>query len=332
MKNLPKKVRSISHQHDLWSVDSKIILGISGGPDSICLLNIFLKLQKAYLLEFRIAHVNYGLRGKDSDADEKFVRALAKKHNLKITVFNAQPPKSAEADTFSLSRERGIRKIPSENELRNVRYDFFEKIRQENNFDLIAVAHNQDDQAETFLMRLLRGSGLNGLRAMKFKNGNVIRPLLATSRKEIMEYLKDSGLKYRTDRTNRTNLFLRNKVRNKLIPYLEKNFNPNIKKTLSDATLNIADDYSLLETITEENYIRHGNLSAKRLLALHPALQKRILLKTISAIKNDLKNIGSSHIEEMLKALRSTKGKNQVVLFQGLKMMRKGDKITISKL
>lgn len=316
MKNLAKKFQSVSHQHGLWQHGSKIILGVSGGPDSVCLLDIFLRLKKTYSLELRIAHANYGLRSKDSDDDEKFVKGLSEKHNLPIDIL----------------RPEIISTKNLENNLRDIRYAFFEKVRQKNGFDLIAVAHNQDDQAETFLMRILRGSGLSGLRAMRFKNGNIIRPLLVTSRQEILEYLEYHDLVYRIDRTNRTDVFLRNKVRNKLIPFLEKNFNPNINKTLADATLHIAEDHSLLEKIAKESYARHEELSVKKLLALHPALQKRVLLQAISAAKTDLKNIESSHIEEIIKALRSTKGKNQSVVFKGLKMSRKGDKVTISKL
>lgn len=314
MKKLIKKFQSTSHQNNLWQKNSKIVLGVSGGPDSVCLLDIFANLQRAYDLELIIAHVNYGLRGKDSEHDEKFVTDLAKKYNIQLEILRPE-----------IKSENNL-----ENNLRDIRYDFFKKIRQQNNFDSIAVAHNLDDQAETFLMRIIRGSGLAGLSAMKFKNDKLIRPLLSTTRKEILEYLKENKLKHRTDRTNKMNLFFRNRVRNKLIPFLEKNFNPNIKNTIFDATLNIAEDYSLLESITKKSCGRSKKLSVKKLIALHPALQKRVLLQIIAEAKTDLKNIESSHIEEILKALKSTKGKNQIVVFKGLKMTRKGDKVTIS--
>lgn len=316
MKNLPKKIQDISHRYGLWNRDSKIILGVSGGPDSVCLLDIFLKLRKTYPLELRIAHINYGLRGKDSVVDEEFVRSLAAKHALEIDVLR---PKTA-----------SVRNL--ENRLRDIRYGFFEKIRRQHKFDLIAVAHNRDDQAETLLMRLLRGSGLEGLGAMKFKNGRIIRPLLATSRQEILDHLESGRLAYRTDGTNMTDTFLRNKIRNGLIPYLEKNYNPSIKKTLFDATLSIAEDHSFLNGFAESVYSADKNLSAKKICSLHPALQRRVLRLAIAEKNQNTKNINSSHIEEILKALESKKGKNQTVIFQGLKMSRKGDKVTISKL
>jgi tRNA(Ile)-lysidine synthase len=317
MANLVKKIQNTAFQNDLWKRGSKIVLGVSGGPDSVCLLDILAKIRPKYNLKLNIAHVNYGLRGKDSGQDEKFVRKLAQKYGIPIFVFNVK-----------------IKKI-SENILRDVRYEFFEKVRAKNNFDTIAVGHNLEDQVETFLMRIIRGSGLQGLSAMRFRNVSVIRPLLGTSRIEILEYLKKNKLTHRTDKTNMENLFLRNKIRNRLIPYLEKNFNPNIKKTIFDATASIGEDYSLIQQMEERSFRTRGmknSLSVKKILTFHPALQRRIILRLISEEKTDLNGIEAGHVEEIIKALKSTKSKNQVVLFKGLKMTRKGDKVVISRL
>jgi tRNA(Ile)-lysidine synthase len=321
MQNLVKKIQTVAHQHNLWQEKSKIVVGVSGGPDSVCLLHILLHLQKSIQLELVIAHVNYGLRGKESERDEKFVRELATKNNLEIFVLQAE-----------IISQKNL-----ESSLRDMRYDFFEKIRSAHNFDLIAVAHNLDDQAETYLMRILRGAGLHGLSAMKFRNRNIIRPLLSTTRNEIIEHLKEQRLKFRIDRTNLETLFLRNKIRNKLIPYLEKKYNPNLKKTLFDSTISITEDDALLTELTQKAYQtcldeKKQHLSVKKLLSLHPALQRRILLQFIIGKKLNSTNITLAHIEEIFKVLRSTKGKNQVLSFQGLKMTRKGDKVTISKL
>lgn len=324
MKNLVKTIQNTAFQQKLWQKGSRIVLGVSGGPDSVCLLDVMSRIAPKADLELMVAHVNYGLRGKDSDKDEKLVRELVKKYGLSIAVF----PKTKFSEILKLR----FRKDPSENELREIRYAFFEKIRKENNFDLIAVAHNADDQVETFLMRIIRGAGLQGLSAMKYKSGNIVRPLLNVSRQEILEYLKKNKLNYRTDRTNQENLFLRNKIRNKLIPYLEKNFNPKIRQTISDATASIAQDADFLQSYAENLADSKKELSAKTLLELHPALQRRMLLQYIQAAKADLKDIGASHIEEILKALRSTKSKSQVVTFKGLKLTRRGDRVTISRL
>lgn len=313
MKNLIKKIQNTAFQNSLWQKNSKIVLGVSGGPDSACLLNIFTKLASKYDLKLIIAHVNYGLRDTDSQKDEEFVRKLAKKYAIKAVFLKPDLENKA-----------------SENTLRDIRYAFFERIRKRNNFDSIAVAHNLEDQVETFLMRLIRGSGLAGLSAMRYKNMKIIRPLLETTRAEILEYLKKNKLAYRTDKTNKTDLFFRNKVRNRLIPFLEKNFNPKIKKTIFDATASIAEDHSLIQKLAEKKYGSEGILSVRNFLKLHPALQRRVLLKLISEKRPESKDIESAHVKEVLKAIKSTKDKNQIVIFKGLKMTRKGDKVVIS--
>ncbi len=278
MSNLIKNFQNFSHTNELWKKGAQIVLGISGGPDSVCLLNIFLHLKKKYDLELIVAHVNYNLRGKDSEADEKFVRNLADRHNLKITVL--KPP---------------FRSKLTENIMRDIRYDFFEKIRNVNKFDLISVAHNADDQVETFFLHLLRGSGETGLSGMKAKNKIIIRPLLFTWKANILQYLKDNKISFRLDKTNKENIFTRNKIRNQLIPYLEKNFNPNIKKTILRTTENFSSE--------EKN-------------------QDQI---------SDLRGITSSHLREIIKILKSPKNKRQTFSFQGLKVERMGDRVIISK-
>jgi tRNA(Ile)-lysidine synthase len=314
MPKLVKKVPNAIFQHNLFPRGSKIILACSGGPDSTAFLDIFSKLQKKYALQLAIAHVNYGLRGKDSDKDEKFVRNLAQKYNFRIFVLN--PGKTG----------------TSENGLRQIRYDFFEKIRQELNFEYIAVGHTLDDQVETFLMRIIRGSGLAGLSAISYKNNRIIRPLLGISKKEILEYLKKNKLAFRVDKTNLESNFFRNKIRNQLIPYLEKNFNPKIKETIFDAAESIRKDYDLVSNISKKEFKKNKELSVKKLLALHPSLQKQILLLAILEKRNDLKDIESAHIKELLKIIKSTKNKAQIVLFKGLKVTRKGDKLKIEKI
>lgn len=312
MPNLIKKVQNIIFQNNLFNREAKIILAISGGPDSVCMLDIFSRLQKKYSLDLIIAHVNYNLRGKDSMRDEKFVQDLATKYNLEIFVQSIEIPK----------------KKVSENYLRNIRYDFFEKLREDCNFDCIAVAHNSDDQVETFLMRIIRGSGMSGLTAMKFKNEKIIRPLLSISREEILKYFQENNLKYRTDRTNTQNLFLRNKIRNKLIPSLEKNFNPNIKETIFDSLVSISEDSEYLEKTALKN---SKILEIEKLEKLHPAILRRVLRNNLKKTKGDLKNISARNIEEIIKIIKSTKNKTQTVIMSGLKITKKSDKLIIIK-
>jgi len=335
MTNLVKKVQNTVFQQELFGRGGKIILAVSGGPDSVCLLDIFSKLQKKYSLELCIAHVNYGLRGKDSDKDEALVRKLGKKYGMEVFVLNAREipttPPSRRVRRATSPEYRGGGNAFSENALRDLRYAFFEKLRLENKFDFIAVAHNADDQTETFLMRIIRGAGLQGMTAMRFKNNRLIRPLLAITRKEILQHLKENKLTYRIDRTNLKNDFLRNKIRNSLIPYLEKNFNPNIKGTIFDSLVALSEDISFLDSETDKYDKKLAELDSQKLLKLPPAILRRIIRKRLAEKKGDLKNISTNNVEEILKIIKSTKNKRQVVTIGELKITRKGDKLEISR-
>lgn len=347
MNSLIKKIQNFSHLNNIWKDGDKIVLGVSGGPDSVCLLEILVKLTKKKKFKLIIAHINYGLREKDSDKDEIFVRKLAEEYGLKVEVLNAKkyspppnpPPKERERMIGNhFLKENRI--VYSENELRDIRYNFFEEIKKENNFNLIAVAHNKDDQAETILMRLIRGSGLLGLRSMQAKNNNIIRPLLDISRLEIINYLKENKLTYRTDKTNKENKYLRNKIRNKLIPLIERECNSKIKQTLAGAVSNIALDYDFILT-SSEKYFKKINFNEDKniyffgvnwFLKIHRALQNQILRKIFFSLRGNLNNIENNHLVEILKIIKSQKNKSQVSELGGLKIERKGDIIYISVL
>jgi tRNA(Ile)-lysidine synthase len=319
MAQFIKTVQNFAFQSDLWERGSKIIVGVSGGPDSACLLDILVNLSHKYDFSLHICHVNYGLRGKDSDLDEELVLELAKKYDVGISLLQAKKKVTGNL----------------EEQLRAARYDFFEKERQRLGFDLIAVAHNQDDQAETVIMRLIRGSGLQGMASMKAKNGKIIRPLLGLARIEILQYCASNKLKFRHDKSNDNQAFMRNRIRHNLLPYLEKNFNPAIKKTLSHAAFTVADDYDYIQQSSKKGLAVKNNgkeleFSASGLLKKHPALQRSLLRQMLLQAKNDLLDIEAANVEEILKMLKSTKGKNQKTFFKGLNIQKKGDIVRIS--
>ena len=319
MANLIKKIQNYAFQNNLWERNVKILLGVSGGPDSVFLLDFFSKLVKKYNIELHIVHVNYGLRGKDSKKDELFVRELGKKYGIEVSVLQ---PKESEY------------KGNLENSLRKIRYDYFEKMRQKLGFEIIAVAHNQDDQAETVLMRIIRGSGLNGLSAMKAKSGKIIRPLLQISKADILAYNKQNKLEYQTDKSNLDTKFVRNKIRHSLLPYLENNFNPGIKKTLSEWSLSVADDYAFIDKNAErftESICKNkcGHFSAQKFISLHQAMQRQVLRNIFLKLKNNVVDIENQQIEETLKVIKSAKSKSQKAVIGGLKILKKGDKVEI---
>jgi tRNA(Ile)-lysidine synthase len=277
------------------------------------------KLQKKYDLELIVAHVNYNLRRNDSKLDEKLVRELAKKNSLDIEVKKIQ-------DT-----EYKIQNTRSEEGLRTIRYKFFEAVCKKCKADTIAVGHNLNDQAETVLMRLLRGTGLRGLGAIKFKNGNIIRPLLNVPRKEIIAYLRKNKIAYRIDKTNLGADFTRNKIRNKLISDLEKNFNPNIQEILYKFSESASADYDFIARFAKEWLKASNILKASSLNNLHPSIRREVLRQAIEKHNPNLREIESAHIEEINKILKSNKNKRQQITLKGLKIGRIGDKLTISK-
>ena len=312
--NLIKKIQENIFRYELFERGAKIVVSVSGGPDSVCLLDALHALKNKYNLELIVTHVNYGLRGKDSEKDEELVRKLAKKHSLPIEILK-------------------VGKVgKSEDKLRKIRYDFFEKVSKKNKATAIAVGHNLNDQAETVLMRVIRGTGLRGLGAIKFKNQNIIRPLLNVPRKEILAYLRKNKIAYRIDKTNLNTDFTRNKIRNILIPQLEKEFNQNIQEVLYKFSEASTADYAFISHYAKEWLAANRFLTISSLNSLHPSIRREVLRQAIEKHHPNLREIESAHIEEINKILKSNKSKKQQITLKGLKIGRIGDKLTIEKI
>ena len=184
----------------------KIILALSGGIDSMVLADLLLQAKA----DFVVAHCNFHLRGEESDCDEQFVRDYASRNELTIYV--------KQFDTETYAKDHGI---SIEMAARELRYAWFEELRQQLGYDYIAVAHHADDQLETFFINLLRGAGIRGLKGMQSRNGHIIRPLLDVSRAEIQQYAEEHHLQWREDHTNAETLYLRNKIRHDLLPVID---------------------------------------------------------------------------------------------------------------
>ena len=187
-------------------LSGKLILALSGGIDSMVLADMLLQAKA----EFVLAHCNFHLRGEESDGDEKFVRDYAERNGLTLYV--------KQFDTESYAKASGI---SIEMAARELRYAWFEELRQQLGYDYIAVAHHADDQLETFFINLLRGAGIRGLKGMQPVNGPIIRPLLDVSRAEIRQYAEEHHLEWREDHTNAETLYLRNKIRHELLPVID---------------------------------------------------------------------------------------------------------------
>ena len=211
-----QKVVQYIERHKLFSLDDKILVALSGGADSVALLRLLLSL--GYTCE--AAHCNFHLRGAESDRDEHFVRQLCLKHRVTLHTVH-----------FNTEQEAKERHISIEMAARELRYAWFEKTREACSAAVIAVAHHQDDSVETLLLNLIRGTGINGLRGIRPRNGHIVRPLLCLDRKEIVGYLESIGQAYVTDSTNLQDEYTRNKIRLNLLPMMQE-INPSVKESI----------------------------------------------------------------------------------------------------
>ena len=273
------------NKYRLLDKKDKVLVAVSGGPDSVCLLYTLQRLSKKLKFSIHIAHLDHMLR-KDSYRDRIFVEQLAKRFNLPISC--------------SRVNVKALIKNSSQEEIaRNVRLGFLFNLCREIKADKIALGHNLDDQAETVLMRILRGSGLQGLSAMfpkrKIDNFVIIRPLLDIPRREIEKFLKKKKLKFRTDFTNLKDIYLRNRIRNILLPHLEKKYNPKIKQCLNNMAKGIALDYGYLSKMSRKAFLKSRrqvkkyriDFKLKTFLGFNPAIQRMALRLGIASLKGN---------------------------------------------
>jgi len=301
--SLIKKVREAVNRYSLLSKNDSVVIGVSGGPDSLALLFALNSLKKEFKLNLQVAHFDHQIR-KDSYRDREFVEALAQRLAL--------PFISGAINIRRLAKTGSIEEIA-----RQERLKFLFDVARRVNSDKIALGHNQDDQAETVLMRLIRGAGLYGLASIlpkrKIANFMIIRPLIETPRKEIESYLKRRRVKPRIDSTNLDIVYFRNRVRNRLIPELAKSYNSNIKEVLANLAQTAACDYDYLEKcarralkglkkpLTKKGVkIKSGmGLDLNKLSKLHPAIERLVLRLSILQIKGTTRRLSFKHIKEI---------------------------------
>jgi len=244
-----KKFKQTIARYDLLEIPptaglgkgDKVLVAVSGGPDSVALLYALLGIKDEFDLDLCVAHLNHKLRGKESDADQKFVKNLASELNLKFFTKSVDVKKEAKKKKLSL-----------EEAARLVRYRYLEDLAERIKADRIAMGHQADDQAETFLMRLLRGAGGAGLSGISPKRGKIVRPLIDIKKEEIERFLKQKGQSYRTDSSNLLPNYFRNRVRLSLLPEIKRKFNPKIVDVLNRASNIISLQQQYVEKKSEE--------------------------------------------------------------------------------
>ncbi len=277
-------------ENNLFKPSDRLIVGVSGGADSVALVELLIELPKLQP-QIVIAHLNHNLRGVESDEDEAFVRKFSERHAL--------PFELASIDIKQLALETG-RSL--EEAGREARYIFLEQLRQKYNAVAIVVAHHADDQAETFLLRLLRGAGTSGLAAMSIKGRNrIIRPLLQISRGEILDYLDERGITFREDSSNTDQKFLRNRIRHELLPLMNE-YASGISQRLARTAELLGEDETLLESCTARIFtdiaktgVGWTGLLRKELILLPKALRLRLYRDTIARIQGNLKHFEQLH-------------------------------------
>ena len=252
--NIIEKALKKIKEKNLVEKNDRIVLGCSGGPDSIFLLEVFLKIKEEYNLTLALAHINHLYRGAEADRDENFVRDLGEKNGIQVFVKRKSMELMAKEEKITLE-EAG----------REIRYSFFDEVLEKINGNKVALAHNLDDQIETFLFRLIRGSSLEGLEGINDRRDKYIRPINEIYKSEIIDYLDTNNIPYVVDSTNLENDYTRNSIRLDLIPFIEKKYNPKFKEKINSLLNEIREVNEILE-VDYSKYIFENTLSAQELI------------------------------------------------------------------
>ncbi len=309
------------------------MVGVSGGADSVCLLHILVNLRERLDITVHVAHLNHLLRGDESEGDARYVSRLAKRLGVAATI-----------ESRDVRAYQATRRLSLEDAARQVRYRFFAEVAESVGASRVAVGHTSDDQAETILMRLVRGAGPTGLMGMRpvsvwtspgLAGLTVIRPLLAVSREETHSYCRQRRLSPRADSSNLSLSPFRNRIRQELMPLLQA-YNPRIGDALIRTSDTLATELSFLEEYVSEVWPKVASeqdgaivLDRDSVVSLHPAVQRHLLRRVTREVLGDLEDIEWKHIESMRDGLTLRKGK-RVILPRRLTLSVEGQKIRVS--
>ena len=318
-KNLFFRFKKYIADNDLIRAGDKVVVACSGGPDSIALLYLLNKAAKNLNLEIFVAHFNHRLRGRESDKDELFVSNVADKLGI---------------DFIAGSANKTIR---SEEEARVERYKFLENVMVGKDAKLLAIAHNLEDQAETMMLNIIRGTGIRGLYSLRSKRGHIIRPLLFAKKIELLSFLEEESIPFRTDKSNLDLVYTRNIIRHKILPEIEK-INPSYTESFARLAAISSEADRFIVSYSKEilEKIAHNEngvikISKKEINSLSPILAKEIirLLAESAGITKDLTENQVAQVAEMI---RKNIGGKQKIIQGRLKIELKADKIVISNL
>ena len=326
---MKEKVLETIKKYNLIENGDKLVLGVSGGPDSISMLNILNQIKKQGIIDFKIyvAHINHMIR-KEAKTDEEYVKKYCDKNKIEFY--------SKSIDVKKLANNN---KVGTEEAGRMVRYKFFDEVLEKTGSNKIAIAHNKNDKAETIIMNILRGSGITGLKGIEPKRGKYIRPLVECERCEIEDYCEKEKLNPRIDKTNFENIYTRNKIRNIVIPYIKKEFNPNIIETLNRLSELVVDEEEYLEKQVEKIYkeilIEENKseivIDLKQFNIQEKVIKSRVVLYTITRLFGTSKEISKVHIEDIIKLCGNNIGNKYLTPNKNIKILVKNHKIYFTR-
>lgn len=300
-----KKVREFAEKWHMFESGDRIIAGVSGGADSICLLFVLLELQKEIPFEIIVVHVNHGLRGKDADADEDYVKRICQEHHLECVVY------SENVELIAKNRKQS-----TEEAGRDVRREAFHQTMELYQGNKIALAHHKNDNVETFLMNLARGTGLKGLTGIRPVNGQIVRPLLCLERKEIETYLKQQEIYFCIDESNQGDEYTRNRIRNHMVPFLEKEINSCAVSHMNDTMEQLLEIQKYLAEQTQyfhkmcvEYREYYYLVNSTQFSSVPKAIQPLVLKQVLADAAEKEKDIESVHIKALQELFEKQTGK-----------------------
>ena len=324
---MKEKILETIKKYNMIENGEKIVLAVSGGPDSICMLDILndIKNDETIDVDFEIvaAHVNHMIR-KEAEEDEKYVKKYCEEKQIEFY-----------SKSIDVQKMANNNKIGVEEAGRKARYNFFYEILEKTDAQKIAIAHNKNDKVETVLMHILRGSGISGLKGIEAKRGKYIRPLIECERNEIEEYCTEKNLQPRIDKTNFENEYTRNKVRNLLIPYIQKEFNPNLIKTIDRLSNLVAEEENYMDKQVENLYKKllisekekEIQLDLKTFNIQEKVIKSRTILYTITRLFGNSKGVEKIHIEDIIKLCSNNIGNKYLTPNKNIKILIKNHKI-----
>lgn len=322
------KIRETIERERLIQKNDKILVALSGGPDSVCLLHSLKTLESEYNIKIYAAHLNHKIRGIEAQKDSIYAAQLC--DSLGIVCFM----KAVDVPAIAKENKKGI-----EETARNERYSMLFEVMNKIGANKLAVAHNLDDQAETVLMRLMRGTGMAGLKGMDYKRQDgLIRPLMDVKKIDIEHYCEINNLKPRIDATNLEPDYTRNKIRLKLIPFIEDEFNPNFKESIARMANIMRQDHNYMESQVESFFEKNKlssiegklTLEVEEINELHESMKSLVIRKAIEKVVGNTIGIENIHIEDVLKLVREGKSKNRIDLPKGLKVYRNTNSIILT--